>query len=87
MLLPRFGFGAGDTAGVPASSTPGTKTYQWAAAWVILILLVALATQSKAGYALLYYALVLALVFLLLTQYKFIASALAPIGQPAPASG
>lgn len=68
----------------PPSSKGGPSTYQWVLAWVALIGLLALANRTAIGRVVIYYALVLILVLLLVTQYQFIASALAPIGQPAP---
>lgn len=77
-------------AKIPAV-TPGSDstptTYQWVVAWVLLIVLAMLAIRTQTGYKLVYYGLVLVLVFLLITQYQFIAAGLAPIGQPAPESG
>lgn len=68
----------------PQSSRGGPSTYQWVLAWVALIGLLALASRTETGHTLIYYALVLILLILLVTQYQFIASALAPIGQHAP---
>jgi hypothetical protein len=71
------------TLGDPASGG-GPSTYQWVFAWVLLIALLALADKTETGHTVIYYALVLILVLLLVTQYQFIAAALKPIGQPAP---
>jgi hypothetical protein len=62
-------------------------TYQWVVAWVLVLVLAMLALRTQVGYKLVYYGLVLILVFLLVTQYQFIAAGLAPIGQPAPQEG
>lgn len=68
---------------------PGTPptTYQWLVAWLLLIVLLAVAAQTEIGHTVIYYALVLILVFLLVTQYQFVAGGLAPIGQKLPATG
>lgn len=68
-------------------TTAAPKTYIWVVAWIVLILLLALANQTEIGHTIIYYALVLILVLLLVTQYQFIASALAPIGQKVPSTG
>lgn len=68
-------------------STAAPKTYQWVVAWVVLIILLALANQTDIGHTVIYYALVLVLVLLLVTQYQFIASSLAPIGTHVPSTG
>lgn len=67
---------------IGANSPP--DTYQWIVAWVLVVVLAALATKTQTGYKLIYYALALMLVFLLITQYQFIANGLAPVGQPVP---
>lgn len=69
----------------PQSSKGGPTAYQWVVGWVLLIALLALANKTETGHMVIYYGLVLVLVLLLVTQYQFIATALAPIGQPAPA--
>lgn len=68
----------------PKASSGGPSTYQWIFGWIVLIALLAFASQNAVGHTIIYYALVLILVFLLVTQYQFIAAALAPVGQPAP---
>lgn len=77
----------GGFTGVPTGGERGSKTYQWVIGWILLIALLALANQTETGHTVIYYALVLVLVFLLVTQYSFIAGALAPVGEKAPASG
>ncbi len=78
------------------STTPGSDsgssgaaptTYQWVVAWILVLVLAMLALRTQVGYKLVYYGLVLLLVFLLVTQYQFIAAGLAPIGQPVPVEG
>ena len=79
----------GTNQGGTATGTQGAQapsTYRWILGWILLIALLAFANQTETGHTILYYALVLVLVFLLVTQYQFIASALAPIGQKAPSS-
>lgn len=68
------------------SGPQGPATYKWVLGWVLVILLLAVANQTETGHTIIYYALVLVLVFLLVTQYQFIAQALSPVGQKAPST-
>lgn len=81
------GVGAGapsDTvvAGIPAASGPPPLTsdaaYNWLIAWIVLGVIIALIIRTAVGYRIVYYALALALLFLLVTNATWIASALAP---------
>jgi len=61
---------------------PNTTSYdafQWVLAWAVVLAFLALITRTRLGYTLVYYALALVLLFLILTNYQWIASALAPI--------
>lgn len=58
--------------------------YRWLLAWAIVIALATVLNKTRAGHSFLYYSLWLMLIFLLVTQYKFIAAALEPVGQPLP---
>lgn len=69
------GAGALDTTG-PASA------YAWLLAWTLTILILALANRTRLGHALLYYGVLLAILFLVVTQAGWFASALAPLGVP-----
>ena len=72
------------------ASTPTTPTrvpaYQWMLAWLLLIALLAFASTTEIGHTAIYYLLVLFLLFLLVTQYQFVAQSLAPVGQPVSAT-
>jgi hypothetical protein len=63
------------------------STFRWLLAWAIVIVLASLANKTRIGHTLMYYMLWLLLLFLVVTQYKFIAAALAPVGQPIPTDG
>lgn len=63
------------------------ETYRWIVAWSIFGMIVFLINKTKIGHAILYYSLWLLLLFLLLTQYKFIAAGLEPLGQKVPTQG
>lgn len=73
------------TTAAPATSQPqagesaGSYTYRWVLAWALVLILAGALNRTRAGHAALYYALSLALVFLLVTQYKWFARALSPI--------
>ncbi len=59
-------------------------TYKWLLGWLIAIILLTLINKTRIGHVLIYYWLWLLILFLVVTQYKFITDALGPIGQPAP---
>lgn len=63
------------------------STYQWVLAGFLVFLLLIFVSRTDTGYRIIYYGLVLMLLFLFVTQWQFIAQALAPIGTPAPDSG
>lgn len=59
-------------------------TYKWLLAWFIAIILLTLVNKTRIGHVFIYYWLGLLILFLLVTQYKFIVAALGPISQPIP---
>jgi hypothetical protein len=61
-----------------------SKTYRWLLAWLIIIALVIAATRTRTGYVAVWYALVLMLVFLVVSQAQYIVSYLSPLGSPVP---
>jgi hypothetical protein len=60
------------------------NTFRWLVGWAVVIVLAALANRTRFGHAFLYYSLMLMLIFLVVTQYRFIIAALGPVGQPIP---
>lgn len=78
------GMGSGTSSTTTSSNA---STFQWLLAWAVVIVLASLANRTRIGHTLMYYGLWLLLLFLLVTQYKFIAAALAPVGQPIPSTG
>lgn len=52
--------------------------YNWLIAWIVLGVILALIIRTAVGYRIAYYALALTLLFLLVTNATWIASALAP---------
>lgn len=71
-----------------ASSTPvelaQTKdpTFSWLLGWLLFIILLVLLSRNTLGHMIVYYGLLLVLIFLLVTQYKFIAATLGEVGIP-----
>lgn len=64
----------------PADTDSGGATvYQWLVAWLVVILFGILIARTRIGYALLYYMAALSLLFLILTNYKWIQAAVKPI--------
>lgn len=70
-----------------SSETPGNTptppltsdaAYNWLVAWLVIGVIIALLIRTAVGYRIVYYALALALLFLLVTNATWIASALAP---------
>lgn len=70
-----------------ASTDTEMNTYQWVIGGLIMIALLVFMSKTDAGYRIIYYSLVLMIVFLLITQYQFIAQALQYVGTQAPDSG
>lgn len=63
--------------GLP-SDTSDASAVSWLLAWGVLIVLLVLINRTQLGKTITYYVLALAVLFLVLTQYKFIAATLAP---------
>jgi hypothetical protein len=66
------------TAKTPASIVQGTmpvddeNTLNWLLGWTLSLAAIIAVTRTKAGYAIVYYMLFLLVVFLMLTQYKWV---------------
>lgn len=74
------------TAPAPAPSSSGSYTMRWLLAWSVAAVLFFVAIRTRFGYNTAYYLVALMLLLLLVTQYRWLAAALAPItGQPVPA--
>lgn len=52
--------------------------FQWVLAWAVLIVVLALLNKSRVGHTVIYYALLLVVITLVLSNYRFIVSALSP---------
>lgn len=53
--------------------------FRWLLAWTVVLLVLWLINKTSLGHVALYYLLALSLVFLVVTQYKWFAQALAPL--------
>ncbi|MBF6613880.1 MAG: hypothetical protein IVW55_12200 [Chloroflexi bacterium] len=60
------------------------STFQWMLAWVVLLVLLAALNRTRLGHAALYYALLLMLLFLLVTQFAWFKGVLAPFRSLGP---
>ncbi len=65
----------GDTG----ATSPAVETLRFVVAWAVAIMVLSLINRSRIGHAFLYYALVLMLFLLLVTQYRWFANVLEPI--------
>lgn len=70
---------ATSTAPAPAPVAGAMQAYRVLLAWAVVLVLVGIANQSRVGHTAIYYLLVLALFLLIVTQYRWFASVLAPI--------
>ena len=67
--------------------TSWDDTYKWLLAWAVAIVILTLLNKTRLGYVFIYYWLSLLILFLFVTQYKFIVGALGPLGTPVPQGG
>lgn len=65
--------------GSSAPTDVNSATYVFIASWLLLILLLTLLTRSRVGYVIAYYALLLMILVILVTEYKQIAPLLSPM--------
>lgn len=72
------------SAGSNAIGSSDYSPFQWLMAWAVLLIVLALLAQTDLGYLAIYYALALAILFLIVTQYKWFAGVLAPFGSLRP---
>lgn len=62
-----------------AKVADAVQAYRVLLAWAVVLILVGIANQSRVGHAAVYYLLILALFLLIVTQYRWFATVLAPI--------
>lgn len=70
--------GATDTASTGLAGSGNVSAYSWLLAWGVLLAVVTLINKTRIGHAAIYYALLLLLVFVVLSNYRFIQTALIP---------
>jgi len=76
----------GEPAGPSDAGGSSTfSSFQWIVAWLVLLILLALLNRTKFGHVLIYYSLVVMLIFLLVTNYKWFAGVMAPFRTLTPA--
>ena len=73
-----------DGSNLEDTSNGSYPTYRWLLAWAVLILVLFLLNKSRIGHLIIYYSLVLMLLFLIVTQYKWFVGVLAPFGSLGP---
>src|SRR6185437_10222679 len=70
--------GARDTAASGLAGSGNVSAYSWLLAWGVLLAVVTLINKTRIGHAAIYYALLLTLFFVVLSNYRFIQTALIP---------
>ena len=70
--------GASDTASSGLAGSGNVSAYSWLLAWGVLLAVVTLINKTRIGHAAIYYALLLMLFFVILSNYRFIQTALIP---------
>jgi hypothetical protein len=75
-------------AGMEGSEQGGGNSWEhdfrWLVAWLVLILVIAAIGRTRVGQVAIYYGLCLCLLFLIVTQFRFFADALAPFRNLGP---
>lgn len=66
-----------DTRHVTERQAPASA-YAWLLAWGVMLAFLALVNRSRIGHAAIYYALLLMLFFVIVSNYRFIQTSLAP---------
>jgi hypothetical protein len=82
------GGGPGQTAppDLPTTGDHGGSAYRWLIGWGVMLVFLSLFNKTRVGHVMLYYSIWLLLLFLVVTQYKFITAALGPVGEPLPST-
>lgn len=73
-----------DFTAAPETQGSWSETYKWLLGWFVAIVILSLLNKTRLGHVFIYYWLWTLLLFLFVTQYKFIVAALGPVGQPVP---
>lgn len=77
---------ATDAPNGPSQTGPGSEytSFQWIMAWLILFILLAFFNKTRIGHLVLYYALVLMILFILVSNAGWFANILAPFQSLTP---
>lgn len=71
--------GPSSPGGQGANNNSGKfSAFQWIVGWTVLILLLFLFAKTRIGYLFIYYGLMLSVIFLTVTQWRWFAGVLAP---------
>jgi hypothetical protein len=70
--------GTSDTASSGLAGSGNVSAYSWLLAWGVLLAVTTLINKTRIGHAAIYYALLLTLFFVVLSNYRFIQTALIP---------
>lgn len=73
---------------VPPDDANGViDAYHWLVAWAVILIILYFLNRTRLGHVIIYYFLALMLFFLVVTQYRFFAAALAPFSRLDQAAG
>lgn len=77
-LAPNSPTAGSGTTGEQGAPSNWETDFRWLVAWLVLLLILAALSRTRFGQVVIYYALALMLLFLFVTQFHFVAQALAP---------
>lgn len=73
------GSGESPSSGQSSNAAPQHYDgYAWLVAWGVMIAILTLVNRTRVGHAAIYYGLLLMLFFIIVSNYRFITTALAP---------
>lgn len=76
-----------DTSAKGSTGSTWGDTYKWLIGWIVAIVLLSLINKTRVGHVAIYYWLWALIIFLVVTQYRFIADALSAVDKPVPGGG
>lgn len=71
-------------ASTPGMATGDEDTINWLVGGLLFLGIIFMVTKTKTGYAVVYYALLLLVVFMFVSQYKWISTELSYFSKPMP---
>lgn len=87
---PTAGFamvGPSEEGEAPPDANTAIDAYHWLVAWAVILIILYFLNRTRLGHVIIYYFLALMLFFLVVTQYRFFAAALAPFNRLDKAAG